>query len=81
LLSDSLSVTVIAAMGLSGVRAPLAFEGAVNAARFLMDVERVLVPALHRGDVVIFDNLRSPLSPAVSEAIERAGASVLPRPP
>ena len=71
------SVTVIAAMGLDGVRAPLAFEGAVNAATFLAYVEQVLVPALHRGDVVVFDNLSSHLSPAVFEAIERAGASVL----
>ena len=75
------SVTVIAAMGLSGVRAPLAFEGAINAATFLMYVERVLVPALRRGDVVVFDSLSSHLSPEVSEAIERAGASVLPLPP
>src|SRR3954469_24801426 len=75
------SVTVIAAPGLDGVRAPLAFEGAINAATFLMDVERVPVPALGRGDVFIFDALSSPLSPAVSEAIGRAGASVLPLPP
>ena len=75
------SVTVIAAMGLDGVRAPLAFEGAVNAATFLMYVEQVLVPALRRGDVVIFDNLSSHLSSAVFEAIEGAGASVLPLPP
>jgi transposase len=71
------SVTVIAAMGLGGVGAPLAFEGAT----FLMDVEQVLVPALRRGDVVVFDNLSSHLSPEMSGAIERAGASVLPRPP
>jgi transposase len=75
------SVTVIAAMGLDGVRAPPAFEGAVNAAMFLMYVEQVLVPALRCGDVVIFDNLASHLSRAVSDAIERAGASVLPLPP
>jgi len=75
------SVTVIAAMGLGGVRAPLAFEGAVNAATFLTYVEQVLVPALRRGDVVIFDNLSSHLSPEVTTAIERAGASVLPLPP
>jgi transposase len=75
------SVTVIAAMGLGGVRAPLAIEGAINAATFLIYVEQILVPALRRGDVVIFDNLSSHLSPAVSEAIERAGASVLPLPP
>src|SRR3954451_17120378 len=74
------SVTVIAAMGLGGVRAPLAFEGAVNAPTFLAYVEQVLAPALHRGDVVIFDNLASHLSPAVSEAIGRAGATVLPLP-
>jgi hypothetical protein len=44
-------------------------------------VEQILVPALHRGDVVIFDNLGSHLSSAVFEAIEGAGASVLPLPP
>jgi transposase len=75
------SVTVIAAMGLDGVRAPLAFPGSVNAATFLVYVEQVLVPALRRGDVVAFDNLSSHLGPAVFEAIERAGASVLPLPP
>ena len=75
------SVTVIAAMGLDGVRAPLALPGAVDAATFESYVEQVLVPVLHRGDVVVFDNLTSHLSPAVFEAIERAGASVLRLPP
>src|SRR4051812_45411736 len=71
------SVTVIAAMGLDGVRAPLAFPGSVNAATFEAYVEQVLVPALRPGDVVVFDNLSSHLGPAVFEAIERAGARVL----
>jgi transposase len=75
------SVTVIAAMGLDGVRAPLALSGSVNAAIFASYVEQVLVPVLHREDVVVFDNLSSHLSPAVFEAIRRAGASVLPLPP
>ena len=75
------SVTVIAALAPDGVRAPLAIEGAVNAPTFLAYVERVLVPALHRGDVVIFDNLTAHLSPDVAAAIERAGATVLPLPP
>jgi transposase len=75
------SVTVIAAMGPDGVRAPLALPGSVNAVTFESYVEQVLVPALHRGDVVVFDNLSSHLGPAVTEAIERAGASVLPLPP
>ena len=36
---------------------------------------------LHAGDVVVFDNLSAHLGPAVAEAIEGAGASVLPLPP
>jgi transposase len=75
------SVTVIAAMGLDGVRAPLAFPGALNAATFESYVEQVLVPSLHEGDVVVFDNLKPHLGPAVVEAIERAGAIVLLLPP
>jgi transposase len=75
------SVTVIAAMGLDGVRAPLIIPGSANAATFESYVEQVLVPALHEGDVVVFDNLSAHLGPAVAEAIEEAGASVLPLPP
>jgi transposase len=75
------SVTVTAALGLDGVRAPLVFPGSTNAATFQTYVAEVLVPALHEGDVVVFDNLSAHLSPVVVEAIERAGASVLPLPP
>ena len=75
------SVTVIAAIGLDGIRAPLAFPGATNAAIFQAYVEQALVPALRPGDVVIFDNLAAHLRPEVAQAIERAGASVLPLPP
>jgi len=75
------SVTVIAAMGLDGVRAPFAFPGGTDAVAFQTYVEHVLVPALREGDVVVFDNLAAHLRPEVTEAIERAGASVLPLPP
>ncbi len=75
------SVTVIAALGLDGVRAPLMFPGSTNAATFESYIEQVLVPALHEGDVVVFDNLSAHLGPAVAEAIEGAGARVLPLPP
>jgi transposase len=75
------SVTVIAAMGLDGVRAPFAFPGGTDAVAFQTYVEHVLVPALREGDVVVFDNLAVHLRPEVTEAIERAGASVLPLPP
>jgi transposase len=75
------SVTVTAALSLNGVRAPLVFPGGTNEAAFQTYVDDVLVPALHEGDVVVFDNLAAHLKPGVIEAIERAGASVLPLPP
>ena len=75
------SVTLTAALALDGVRAPLVFQGSTNAPTFQAYVEQVLVPSLHEGDVVVFDNLSAHLGPAVVEAIEGAGASVLPLPP
>ena len=75
------SVTVIAALGLDGVRAPLALPGSVDTAVFQSYVDHVLVPALHEGDVVIFDNLKPHLTRGVVAAIERVGAGVLPLPP
>jgi len=75
------SVTVIAALGLDGVRAPLALPGSVDTAVFQTSVDQVLVPALDEGDVVVFDNLKPHLAPGVAAAIKRAGAEVLPLPP
>lgn len=75
------SATVVAALGLEGVRAPLVLPGSVDAVTIESYVEQVLVPALRRVDVVVFDNLSSHLGPAVIESIERAGACVLPSPP
>lgn len=75
------SLTVIAALQRDGVRAPLAVSGSSNAATFLAYVEQVLVPTLRPGDVVVFDNLSSHFTAGVAEAIEGAGARVLPLPP
>jgi transposase len=75
------SVTLTAALGLDGVRAPLVFPGSTNTTTFETYVEEVLVPSLHEGDVVVFDNLSAHQAPAVAKAIEQAGASVLPLPP
>jgi transposase len=75
------SVTVIAALRLDGVGAPLALPGSVDTAAFESYVEQVLVPALHKGDVVVLDNLKPHLAPGVAAAIERVGARVLPLSP
>ena len=47
----------IAALGLDGVHAPLVLPGATDTTVFGTDVEQALVPELHPGDVVVFDNL------------------------
>ena len=75
------STTVIAALGLDGVRAPLVFPGATDTQAFQTYVDQVLVPELRPGDVVVFDNLKPHLSRHVAESIERAGGTVLPLPP
>jgi transposase len=61
--------------------APLAIDGAINGELFLAYVERVLVPTLKPGDVVIMDNLRVLKMTGVREAIEAAGAKLLFIPP
>ena len=56
------SLTVIAALGLDGVRAPWRSRGSTDTAVFESYVEQVLAPELHAGDVVVWDNL-SPIRP------------------
>jgi transposase len=75
------AVTLICGMRLSGVTAPMILEGATDAAAFEVYVERVLVPELRRGDVVIWDNLKPHQARAAVEAVEHAGARVVPLPP
>jgi len=57
------------------------FDGPVNGDIFRTYVERILVPALRPGDIVVMDNLGSHKSPAVRQAIRAAGAHLLFLPP
>src|SRR5215211_4003460 len=43
---------------------------------FLAYVEQCLVPTLKRNDIVVMDNCRVHLAPAIREAIEKAGATL-----
>ncbi len=75
------SVTLISALRLSGVGASLAFQGATDTPAFRTYVEELLVPQLHPGDVVIWDNLKPHHDAQVRQAVARAGAAVEPLPP
>jgi transposase len=75
------TVTLICGVRLSGVTAPMIFEGATDTAAFESYVEQVLVPQLRPGDVVIWDNLKPHKAKAAVEAVEHAGVRVVPLPP
>jgi transposase len=75
------TVTLISALRLSGVVAPLAFEGATDTPTFQAYVAQALGPQLQAGDVVIWDNLKPHQDAAVRQLIEQAGAELVPLPP
>jgi transposase len=75
------SVTLISALRLSGVVAPLAFEGATDTPAFQTYVEQALAPQWRPGDVVIWDNLKPHQDAYVKQVIEPAGAELVPLPP
>ena len=75
------TTTFIGALTLRGFIAPFVIDGAIDRLAFETYVEKVLVPELHQGDVVIMDNLPSHKGPNVRQLIEAAGASLLYLPP
>ncbi len=75
------SVTLVSALRLSGLVAPMAFEGAMDTPNFEAYVEQILVPQLQPGDVVIWDNLKPHQNRLVRRAVKQAGARLVPLPP
>jgi transposase len=75
------TMTLICGLRLSGVTAPLVFQGATDTATFETYVEQSLAPRLHPGDVVIWDNLTPHKAKSVEKTVERAGARVIRLPP
>ncbi len=71
------TMTFLAALRQDRVEAPWLIDGPINGERFLLYVEKVLVPTLKPGDIVILDNLGSHKGKAVRRAIREAGAKLL----
>ena len=71
------TTTLIAALGVEGMRCSTVVDGAVNGDVFEAFVEQVLVPDLRPGDVVIMDNLSSHKRHRVRELIEDANARLV----
>jgi transposase len=68
------TMTFLAALRHDRITAPWLIEGPINGETFQLYVEKVLVPTLRPGDIVIMDNLGSHKGKAVRRAIRAAGA-------
>ena len=71
------NISVISALGLQGVCAPMMIEGAINSEVFAQYVEHLLVPCLRPGHLVVLDNIKFHYAPKALALIEATGASVL----
>jgi transposase len=75
------TTTFVGALTLRGFIAPFVLDGPINRDAFETYVEKVLVPELRAGDIVIMDNLTSHKGPSVRDMIEAAGAELRYLPP
>lgn len=75
------TTTLIAALGIDGIRCSTTVDGAVNADVFEAFVEQVLTPQLRPGEVVVMDNLACHKRQRTRALIESAGAHVEFLPP
>ena len=71
------TMTFVAALRHNRIDAPWLLEGPIDGESFQNYVEKVLVPTLRPGDVVIMDNLGSHKGKAVRRLIRSAGAKLI----
>jgi len=75
------TTTLIAALGIEGIRCSTVVDGAVNGDIFEAFVRQVLLPELRPGDVVVMDNLSSHKRTRIRELIEEKRAELRYLPP
>jgi transposase len=75
------SSTLVAAVCLDGVVAPMVIDGPLNGESFAQYVEGSLVPELTPGTIVVMDNLPVHKSDRVAGAIAAAGCTLVFLPP
>lgn len=68
--------TMLSSIRADGTTAAMTIEGATDAEVFAAYVKEVLVPTLRPGDIVVMDNLAPHKMPAITTALETAGAEV-----
>lgn len=78
---SEVNLSVIGALSIDGIFAPMTIEGSMDSAAFDMYVEHFLIRELYPGDIVILDNVPFHLSLKAVNLIIDAGANVLYLPP
>jgi transposase len=71
------TTTLLSSMTIEGMGPSLAVEGASTARVFETYVEKVLVPSLRTGQIVVMDNLGAHRPKRIGELIEQQGCEVL----
>lgn len=75
------NTTILSSIRLNGERAYTTYQGGTTGDRFVDYLEKVLIPTLHEGDIVVMDNMRSHHVKKVAEVLQRANIRFLYLPP
>lgn len=75
------NITMLAALTVSGIVAPMTINGAVDGAVFKEYIKQILAPVLKAGDCVVMDNLPAHKVKGIKELIEATGAQLIYLPP
>ena len=73
--------TVVATLGLSGIKAPWVLEGAMNGAAFAAYAQHELGPSLQDGDILILDNLSAHKNAEARACLQARGVQIVDLPP
>ena len=80
-LNTPKSQTILASVRLNGQMTHTMYAGGTTGDIFLNYLKTVLIPTLHKGDIVIMDNMRSHHVAGVEETLRNAGMVPLYLPP
>ena len=75
------NTSLLAALSLNGLQAPMTLQGSVDSIAFETYVEQVLVPTLTAGQIIVLDNHRIHKGDRVAELLAAGGCSLLFLPP
>lgn len=80
-LNRGKTTTIVSSVRLDGTTISMLMDGAMNGGKFKDYVENHLAPRLHKGDVVVMDNLPCHKVAGIRDAIEGVGARLAYLPP